>query len=217
MKPQDLSTHGLAAQDLATRIATPTALANAAGCAGVSAWLDEIGDSGEGRELRKVTGAHPRLRGLIEAVASCSPYLWDLIRADPARLVTIVTSDPDARLAACVAEASARITAIESDAAAMQLVRTIKAEAALLIALADIGGIWDMMQVTRALTQVADAAVGAALRYVLGAAARAGRLAPLDPADLERGCGLIVLAMGKMGAERTQLFERHRPHPVLRP
>ncbi len=69
-----------------------------------------------------------------------------------------------------------------------------------MIALADIGGVWDVMQVTGALTDVADTAVDAALRYLLGEAARAGNLAPRDPGDIARDCGLIVLAMGKMGA-----------------
>ena len=82
----------------------------------------------------------------------------------------------------------------------MRLLRRMKAEAALLIALADIGGVWPVMRVTRALTALADAAVGAAVRYLLGDAARRGRLTPADPAQPEQGSGYIVLAMGKMGA-----------------
>ena len=82
----------------------------------------------------------------------------------------------------------------------MRLLRRMKAEAALLIALADIGGVWPVMRVTAALTALADAAVGAAMRHLLGDAARRGRLTPADPAQPEHGSGYIVLAMGKMGA-----------------
>ena len=39
-----------------------------------------------------------------------------------------------------------------SEAEAMQLLRRMKSEAALLIALCDIGGVWPVMQVTAALT-----------------------------------------------------------------
>ena len=53
----------------------------------------------------------------------------------------------------------------------------MKAEAALLIALADIGGAWPVMRAARALTDLADTAVDAASRFALAEAARAGRLA----------------------------------------
>ena len=82
----------------------------------------------------------------------------------------------------------------------MRLLRIMKAEAALLIALADIGGVWPVMQATRALTDLADAAVDAAARFVLAEAARAGRLTPKDTNRPQDGSGYIVLAMGKMGA-----------------
>src|SRR5207302_1433281 len=48
--------------------------------------------------------------------------------------------------------------------------------------------------------EVADAAVGAALRHLLRDAAQSGKLTLPDPADPATGCGLFVLAMGKMGA-----------------
>ena len=76
----------------------------------------------------------------------------------------------------------------------------MKAEAALLIALADIGGVWPVMRATRALTDLADSAVDAAARFALAEAARAGRLSPKDKARPQDGSGYIVLAMGKMGA-----------------
>ena len=82
----------------------------------------------------------------------------------------------------------------------MQLLRRMKAEASLLIALADIGGVWPVMRVTAALTELADAAVGAAVRHLLGQAAREGKLRPANHAEPEAGSGYIVLAMGKMGA-----------------
>ena len=80
----------------------------------------------------------------------------------------------------------------------MRLLRRMKAEAALLIALADIGGVWPVMRVTAALTELADAAVGAAVRHLLRDAPRAAshRAEPAQPEQT----GYVVLAMGKMGA-----------------
>src|SRR5205814_3862677 len=78
--------------------------------------------------------------------------------------------------------------------------RRMKAEAALLIALADIGGVWPVMRVTHALTELANTATAAAADHLLAAAARREQLRPRDPARPAGGSGLIVLAMGKMGA-----------------
>jgi glutamate-ammonia-ligase adenylyltransferase len=80
------------------------------------------------------------------------------------------------------------------------LLRAMKAEAALLIALADVGGVWPVMRAARALTELADAAVDAAAHFVLAEAVREGRLTPKDKKRPQDGSGYIVLAMGKMGA-----------------
>src|SRR5665213_3459663 len=82
----------------------------------------------------------------------------------------------------------------------MRLLRRMKSEAALLIALCDIGGVWPVMQVTAALTDLAVAAVQAALRFVLRQEAVRVRLLPANLDTPEVDSGLIVLAMGKMGA-----------------
>src|SRR5258708_4863909 len=82
----------------------------------------------------------------------------------------------------------------------MHRLRRMKSEAALLIALADIGGVWPVMRVTAALTDLAVASVQTALRFVLRQEAARGRLSPPDPRMPEDNNGLVALAMGKMGA-----------------
>ena len=82
----------------------------------------------------------------------------------------------------------------------MRLLRRMKSEAALLIALADIGGAWPVMRTTRALTELADTAVSSAIGFLLRDAAQRGRFKPRNAAQPEQGSGYIVLAMGKMGA-----------------
>src|ERR1700694_4897764 len=81
----------------------------------------------------------------------------------------------------------------------MRILRRAKAEAALLVALADIGGVWAGAQVTAALTDVAEMALGAAVRHLLGEAAARRKLVPTDPHDPAAGSGYVVLAMGKLG------------------
>ena len=126
-----------------------------------------------------------------------SPYLWDLIRAGPDRFVTILEAEPEQRFASVLADArSAGEAASEADA--MRILRRAKAEAALLIALADIGGVWPVERVTAALTEFADAALGGAVRHLLRGAS--GKLKVRDSANPEEGSGYVVLAMGKGGA-----------------
>ncbi len=96
--------------------AVPRAHVDAAGRVRVAAWLDEIADSDPGRALRAILAAHQGAAALIEAIASSSPYLWDLARADPGRLVTLLQSDPETRLAACLAQAARDVRASTSQA-----------------------------------------------------------------------------------------------------
>jgi glutamate-ammonia-ligase adenylyltransferase len=102
-------------------------------------------------------------------------------------------------LAALIEQVAARRDDDEDEL--KRALRRAKHEAALLIALADLGGVWDVVATTEALTRFADAAVGAAVRFLLRREARAGRLAlDADAADIARGCGFVVLALGKHGA-----------------
>jgi [glutamine synthetase] adenylyltransferase / [glutamine synthetase]-adenylyl-L-tyrosine phosphorylase len=154
----------------------------------------------EGSALVPLFEAFPLVRSLVEGISDGSPYLWDLVERDSARLRRLLRSDPDAHLAELLAATTRAMVAARQDHEAMRLLRQMKAEAALLIALADVGGAWEVMRVTRALTDVADTAVGSAADYLLAAAARAGKLALPDAARPGAGSGYVVLAMGKMGA-----------------
>ncbi len=140
-----------------------------------------------------------RVRDLLLGVADHSPYLWALLSEDPARAARLLLETPEISLDALIAAIAAARCSEEGEL--MRALRRAKRESALLIALADIGGVWDLVATTEALTRFADAAVCAALRFLLRRAAVEGRLR-LDPesADIEAGCGLVVLALGKHGA-----------------
>ncbi|MBV9556429.1 MAG: bifunctional [glutamine synthetase] adenylyltransferase/[glutamine synthetase]-adenylyl-L-tyrosine phosphorylase [Pseudolabrys sp.] len=186
---------------LAERIATAPQLADAKGAkARVAAWLSDIKSSTDGKALAALLAGHSPVKALIEGLADGSAYLWQLASAEPKRLLTLLQSDPDQRLKDLLAAATSEASQTADDAQLMRLLRRMKAEAALLIALADIGGVWPVMRTTVALTDLADTALSAAVDFLLRDAARAGRLVPADRKHPQNGSGYIVLAMGKMGA-----------------
>lgn len=142
----------------------------------------------------------PFAKTILLGIAEFSPYLFDLIRADAARLIRVLSCDPESHLALLIEKTSNDVFGAAGELEVMQLLRRMKAEAALLIALCDIGGVWPVMRVTAALTDLATGSVQAALRFLLRQEVARGRMLPADPDRPEEGCGLIVLAMGKMGA-----------------
>jgi glutamate-ammonia-ligase adenylyltransferase len=163
-------------------------------------WLAEIGRTEAGKAVKRLIAASPKVETLLTGIADGSPFLWDLIAADPTRLAVILDSDPEAHLVSLLSDITRGVSRSKDEAAAMRVLRKAKSEAALLIALADIGGVWPVMRTTRALTELADTAVAAAVGFQLRDAVRRGRFKPRNAAHPEQGSGYIVLAMGKMGA-----------------
>src|SRR5450432_404974 len=139
-------------------------------------------------------------RTCLLGIAESSPYLFDLVRADAERLIRLLESDPETYLPQLIEKTCLGVVAAAGEAEVMQLLRRMKSEAALLIALCDIGGVWPVMRVTAALTELAVASVQSALRYLLRHEAARGKLSPPNLDSPEENSGLFVLAMGKMGA-----------------
>jgi glutamate-ammonia-ligase adenylyltransferase len=176
------ATHARSDRTLAARMVTAPRLAEPKESSGrVDVWL--AGLKAAAKNLKALLAKYPLVRRLIESLTENSPYLWELASGDAARLSRLLQSDPDSHLVALLAQTARKIDATKDDAEAMALLRRMKSEVALLIALADIGGVWPVMRATRALTELADTAVSSAVRFLL-----------------PDSRGYIVLAMGKMGA-----------------
>ena len=165
----------------------------------LSDWLSDLA-SEQTREFESLFARFPHAKRIFASIAEASPYLFDLVRADPDRALRVLQSQPDRHLIQLIEDARQGVQTASNEALAMQLLRRAKAEAALVIALCDIGGVWPVMQVTAALTDLAVASVQSALRFLLQQEATRGRIVPPKPDRPEEGSGLIVLAMGKMGA-----------------
>lgn len=142
----------------------------------------------------------PPVVDLLRGVFCGSPYLTSLILRDPLRIQRILGESPEARQVSLTAELEATLSRITDQPAAMRALRVFKTEMALLIALADLAGIWPVMRVTEALTETADAALSGAVRFLFRQAATAGRWINENTEAPEAGSGYIVLGMGKYGA-----------------
>ncbi len=140
-------------------------------------------------------GVPGELAELIRGTAGCSAHLRGLMEREAAWCEDALSGEPETARDAILAD----VRALAQGDVARGL-RTAKRRAALLAALADLGGIWRLDEVTDALTRFADAAVERAIRAELEPLVARGRLPGMTGDDLASGCGMVAIAMGKMGA-----------------
>ncbi len=135
----------------------------------------------------------------LQAVAGGSPYLRALMLRDPDFLVAVMSASPETRLDGVCADLQAAAN-VATQPDIMRALRLAKDKASLLIALADLGQVWTVDDVTQNLTRFADAMLQATLNWLLNDAARAGKITPVNPENPSQACGYVAIAMGKHGA-----------------
>ena len=121
-------------------------------------------------------------RKFLEAVAGGSPYLRALMLRDPLFLSDLLSHAPEDLLKSLCASLHAAQT-LTAQVEIMAVLRHAKARASLLIALADLGEVWSVDEVTAALTRFAEAMLGAAVNWLLLDATRAGKFRCIDEKD----------------------------------
>lgn len=138
-------------------------------------------------------------RHLIRSVFGNSPFLGRIIRLHPDWLPRLLNRTPEEAMDDLLARAAAA-RELEKQADVMAALRLAKAEAALLIAMADITGTWPLETVTGALTDFADMAVGSSIVWLLRNAATRGQILRTPEEVSPEGSGLVLLGMGKYGS-----------------
>lgn len=134
---------------------------------------------------------------ILAALGGNAPFLAELALTESHLLTS--TQAPDAALAAIIARLD-KLPARTPRTALAQALRLAKRQAALTIALADIGSLWSLTEVTAALSSLAQAALSAAIRHLLRALHDQGSITLPNPASPEHNCGFVALALGKLGA-----------------
>lgn len=140
-------------------------------------------------------GQPPEVRALLAGTAGGSPYLKGLMEREAGWLDPALSGAPEVALAGALAEAARTPPDMLGPA-----LRQAKRRVALIAALADLGGVWRLEEVTGALTALADLAVDLALKAFVGDEIRRGKIPGAVPGDAETAAGMVALAMGKMGA-----------------
>ncbi|MBN9888365.1 glutamine-synthetase adenylyltransferase [Salipiger abyssi] len=130
---------------------------------------------------------------LLAGAGGSSPYLNGLIRKETGWLEGAL-ADPEGAVETLLAGLEATGEGIES------ALRQGKRRVALLTALADLAGVWPLEMVTGTLTRFADLSVRLALQAAIAREIRRGKLPGATEDDIASAGGMVVLAMGKMGA-----------------
>jgi len=141
----------------------------------------------------------PAAVALLAGAAGCSPYLNTLLHREANWLRQALCLAPEAVLQGELGALTASPLDIPGEVLAVRL-REAKRRVALLVALCDLGGVWPLETVTGALTALADGAVDVSIRSLVWREIARGRLPDAVPDDVPTAAGMVVLAMGKMGA-----------------
>lgn len=169
---------------------------------GLERWGDALAAKGEPghRQLADQIRADAHGATLLDAIFGNSPFLTLMAELEPVFFVELLTGGPEAalgRISSDMEEVCRRAIAGTNPGAAM---RHGKRRLALTAAVADIATAWRLEQVTCALSNFAAAAMDTGLAFLLADAAARGAVILGEPLDPPRGCGLIILGMGKLGA-----------------
>ena len=131
---------------------------------------------------------------LIHGTAGSSPYLKTLIEKEKDWLPGAF-DDPESALTSLFAD----LKDVAPDKLPVEL-RRGKRRMALVTALADLSGVWQLEQVTGALTDYADLASDLAMKAAIAHEIRRKKLPGMTEDDVATAGGMVTLAMGKMGA-----------------
>lgn len=165
-------------------------------------WLEAAAEWSESElaAFARAVAKDAKLRPLLDAVFGNSPFLTHCLLAEPGTLKAFLDQGPDAAFAELLAELKADDSQGDDEDALMRRLRIGKRRASMVIGLADISGRWPVERVCESLSRLADTAVSLACAHLLDRARRDGLLEFAHRHDPEWDSGLIVLGLGKLGA-----------------
>ncbi|WP_413785978.1 bifunctional [glutamine synthetase] adenylyltransferase/[glutamine synthetase]-adenylyl-L-tyrosine phosphorylase [Agrobacterium sp. rho-13.3] len=146
------------------------------------------------------------LKDFIAYALTLSPYLRDAAVADEGLLTLAMSGGLETTLGRLVEDARTCWKpnddgAVPSEAEVMTRLRVAKRRLSFIAALADLARIFTARDTTRWLSDMADASLAAAIDHLLLANHHSGKLKLTNLEAPSEGSGLLVLGMGKLGAQ----------------
>ncbi|MEE9388357.1 MAG: bifunctional [glutamine synthetase] adenylyltransferase/[glutamine synthetase]-adenylyl-L-tyrosine phosphorylase [Paracoccaceae bacterium] len=148
-----------------------------------------------GEVMDLFAGLSGDMKQVLAGAGGSSPYLYGVMQKEADWLRRVLEGTPEDGLAAVL-----KGVADLAPNALVTGLRQAKGKVALLTGLADLAGVWDLGQVTTALTDFADLAVDRGVQTLVAAEIDRGKLPGMGENDKKTAAGMTVLAMGKMGA-----------------
>lgn len=167
---------------------------------GMERW-QEYADSSDAGEAMRAVASDPAGKAVLEAIFGNSPYLGQLLVRNPEIAVEALHRGPEDVFQEIIDQLQADLADANSAEKLMPGLRQAKNRAALLIALADIAGIWPVGRVTRALSDLADVSLNLTVRGLLRQLSTNGVFSLPSGDTPEQESGLVILALGKLGAQ----------------
>ncbi|MEO1019573.1 MAG: glutamine-synthetase adenylyltransferase, partial [Pseudomonadota bacterium] len=150
------------------------------------------------REFALEVWDHPQAGPMLGAIGDASNFLSDCFLNDPQLLRDLVGQGHEPVWAQTIDQIGD--IAITQRNPLMAALRRARTRAAAVIAWADLSGAWQLDEITQALSAVADATIRKAADYLIAEAQHRRDLEPPDSEQAVETNGVIVIAMGKLGA-----------------
>lgn len=162
-------------------------------------WLDDLEsaakEAGVGRQFKTVM-RDESLAGFLGGVLDLSGFLRRVMLGDAPFLLELLVGDP----AVLADEITKRAREAWRDPeTAPTVLRQSRNRIALIVALADLGAVWDLDRCVTVLTGFADAAIECAASLALRQLHDEGVVRLIDPERPQERSGWIILALGKLG------------------
>lgn len=169
---------------------------------GFEAWRDQckLLDDESLRTRRLFWSEQDIGQKILAMIFGNSPFLSDCLLKDPNHSLSLLEQGPEKNLTQTFQELRQAYAARGDRSHWMQQLRIARRRVALTVAMADLAGFWDLTQVTRALSQFADLAIGLSVDFLIREVVERGQLVHGFDQSPGQDSGYIVLAMGKYGA-----------------
>ncbi|MCH2038587.1 MAG: bifunctional [glutamine synthetase] adenylyltransferase/[glutamine synthetase]-adenylyl-L-tyrosine phosphorylase, partial [Rickettsiales bacterium] len=139
---------------------------------------------------------------LLSAIFGNSPFLTHLMFKNVEFVNQLFSDGPESCLEALLDELNHySVDDFKKDAEIMQVLRSAKQKISLLVAISDISCHWELEKITESLSRFAETAVRMVTDYLIHNAVQNHNLQIDAYQKRDAASGLIVLAMGKLGAD----------------